>query len=373
MEGNFSCSLCSAVAVHCCLCASPRVYLCQGCTGVHTAEKGICHPVVPAAIPSFITAENLPHYTRKVTAIRSLTASLTSLRTWLLQEKSRLEDVFREVWKEEMRKLEATLVEVYRDIGEYYDRLEREIEEFKQDLLKAEQEETVSELVEIYVERGFHIPEPCVFLDIKEKFRLVSITKTEAQPLTENSLLAWLSPSLCACPDCTSLQAALHWSHLPLTCENCGLKSPCTCVKCSLCTQYLPSTGKCYNCNIQYDWKCRYCGMVNSNTDTCCRVCCNKLDMEDWKCFGCGKCNPEQQEMCVYCQSSKELGLYLVNRGGVEVAEDMKMWRCKQCKQLNNLFFPCCIHCGQEDSVMSRALQFKGWKKGAFRSFLDKF
>jgi len=237
MEDNYSCSLCPQVAVRCCLCSTPRIYLCPTCVLQHTS-KGSSHPLVPIDTPAHVTKANLAEHDCRTTALKQVREKLEGLSTQISEEKRALDQVFNEVYNQQVQRLNEICSAVYMDIQQYYEKLQTDIETFKQELATAQQSPSMSEVVRMYVKNGFHVPQPCTFLDAYSQMtQRIQISEAGSRLCSENCLAGVISKwnkRMCDCSNCTDLQefasteglnrsrSARQSCDLLLRCQICG-------------------------------------------------------------------------------------------------------------------------------------------------------
>jgi len=282
MEGNYSCSFCPQVAVRCCLCSSPRTYLCKDCV-LHHTSKSSSHPLVPIDTPPYVTKENLVSYDRRATALKQLKEQLEGLNTQLTQEKRALDQVFEEVYNSQAQRLYEICSAVYMDISGYYDRLQSEVETFKQGLESA----SVSQVLRKYVENGFHIPQPCAFLDARSQMtQRIQISEAGSPLCSENCLVGAIriwNKRVCSCSNCEELKRVAL-----AECLYCGQ----TARQC-LCNQPKgpgPQPAQA-DAPMQVDSGDAYYGASPSGASEA-----------PWRCQNCGQENSAQVARCQSCQ-----------------------------------------------------------------------
>lgn len=205
--------LCSYPADQCCLCSTPRIYLCQACTGRHTSSTQACHSLLPASTPTYVTQDNLVEYNRKTTALKKLTEQLEIARARLSEERRALDQVFNEVYTQQVKRLYDACSAVYADICRYYERLQTDVDAFNQELSKAAQNPYISHITRMYIEAGFHVPPSCIFFDALEEMNSrIQVMAMDGYLNTQNCLLKvagqWRSVP-CRCPDCCEIKDVL--------------------------------------------------------------------------------------------------------------------------------------------------------------------
>lgn len=363
MDGNFCCSLCPQQAVQCCLCSPRRTYLCRDCIQEHTSSKSTYHPLLPTSTPAFVTAANAAQYSQKVTTLRKLGRELEAVHTHLAQERGMLNQVFTDVYNQQARQLHKACSAVIEDTARYYDRLRSEIETFKQELVKAEQDFPVSEVTWKYVEGGFHVPRSGMLLDAaSEMNKRIQVSIAAGHLSLGHCLLELVNrEEACRgnCSNCREVKAALSpMQSLSIpqasafrTCPNCGYSNSLSDHKCQFCN-YQPGRP------LASTWKCRYCAKVQEEPNTYCVVCTNRREAGTWKCFGCAEFNFPHMKMCEFCKGSKDLGLYLLSRG-VRLSADNREWECK-CQATTPIYLPDCSRCGRASKVVPKALEHNG-------------
>ena len=365
MEMNFTCSLCRREAEQCCLCSPLRVYLCTDCISKHTSSQQVCHSIVPAATSPSVTPGNVGEYNRRHAVLNPLKLHLETVSAQLQQERSELKRIYTEVYDIQLQQLYEIMAATYRDISEYYDRLQTEIDTFKKEVTQAMQYVPVSAKTWKYVEKGLHLPQSCVFLDLQEEFTARVQVLSTGRPLPKSALSTWISrctPCACVCRECTEVMKTLLWqSKLTL---------------CPACSQSLPSSGICDYCTtLTYSkaeakhWSCRYCGEAKQ-TETVCTTCGHAQDDVKWSCFGCGETNSGQLSICNSCDASKELWLYLV-LVGVDMTDSSRKWKCA-CGGETPVYMARCGKCKAENAEVKKAMEFRGRPLSSWQSLKNK-
>lgn len=343
MEANFSCSLCSNLAVQCCLCSTPRTYLCQACTGLHTSSKRICHSLLPASTPTYVTQDNLTEHNRKTTALKKLGGQLEVACAQLIEERRALDQIFNEVYTQQVKRLYDACCTVHADISGYYERLQADAEAFKRDLVDAEQSPYISSSTRNYIQAGFHVPPSCVFFDILgEMNRRIQVTAMDNQLTAQNCLLEVVSKwrgSPCSCVDCCEIKKILA----------CSPQDPNLYWHCQMCS---------YQSNLGV--ACDYCGFSNKpqpialarsasqHSDThprwICPQCQYSYNFHD-QCMICGY--QETSALAARAQSSAEPYNSFRRSESLNPNEIAQMsntnlcWACPQCKYEYNIQSTC--------------------------------
>lgn len=337
MDGNYSCSLCSQVAVQCCLCSTPRTYLCQTCVLPHTSSKRIYHPLLPASTPAYVTKDNLAEHDHIVTARGKLMGQLEVASSQLAAERNALDQVFTEVYNSQIQRLYEICAAVYADISGYYERLQTEVETFRRDLAAADQ--YVSEDTRKYIEASFHIPQSCTFLDAKEEINgRIQIAAANSSLATQNCLF----------------DVASKWGTLHCSCSDC-----CECKAVLVCKQPPPlrpslpasSLWTCPTCKYEYNLSqtCGKCGAKQQVPNMSAMPQASSVSIPN-HCWVCPQCRYEynMQNSCGRCGFPRPLAVAapkLVAPTGLQTGTN-PCWTCPSCNYGYNTANTC-VKCGE--------------------------
>lgn len=241
MQSNSSCSACSREATYCCLCLSARVYLCEVCLPQHTSKTGVLHLVASASLPLYVDKSNLEDYYRRAAVVRKVRENVEVACTYLAEEQDKLDQVCIAFHEEMKQILHETCYKVYEDISAHYKSLKAELETFRQELTREEEGTHMSQTSLWYVEKGLHVTQSCVFINIEgELRRRIKVSAGPAQLLSlQQTIEAW-GTTPCECSDCIEARELFkkpeednYW-----TCQGCNFAqnslNSCICATCKV-------------------------------------------------------------------------------------------------------------------------------------------
>ena len=347
MQNNSSCSVCSHEAVHCCLCLPARIYLCETCLPWHTSKKDVLHLLAPANLPLNVDKTNLEDYFRRVTNIRKLKENVEVARTYLTEERSKLDQAFIDFHEEMKTRLHQACFEVFSDISARYESLGADLDSFSEDLIKAEEGIDLSETSKSYVQKGFHITQPSAFIDVEEEMRRrIVISAGEGQNLSLREVMEKWSNSSSSCQECKMFRETLNVEETASywTCPTCGFaqNSVATSI-CAMCPVNSTASQSEYPSPAQPELAfSQYSGFVlpaqNPNF---------------WTCIGCQYAeNPIETSICQNCHSSPAPPRFSksVQNEPLKPLADMPLrntWTCFNCKNINSSKERACQKCLQ--------------------------
>lgn len=323
MEENFDCSLCSRAAVQCCLCSTPRTYLCKACIPQHTTSKSICHSLMPVSTPAYVTKENLAEHNSRMTALGKLRGQLDVASAQLPAERRALDQVVQDFYKSQQQRLDEVIYAVYMDISRYYESLQIDIDTFKQDLYAADQSPYVSEVARKYIETGFHAPQPSAFLEVMNEMNSrIQISALGDQLGAQNCLLDAIS----------------RWKSAPCTCSDCYEIKEALIGKPPLSSSQDLSYWCCPQCSYQYNYgmACQYCPFSYESASGQAYA-----SPTYWKCTAC-KFEYNQALTCEQCGKYPDNGEMA---SASAIATPNPCWTCSQCQYEYNLQNTTCIRC----------------------------